>query len=101
MIAVGGIVVNAAAVYTLQTETTTDIVDPWSQGLGVFDMSDLEWKDSYTADAAPYVTPHIVKTYYNQHGRYPNSWDSNTLEGWFTRKGKSFLACLAVTSFLI
>lgn len=38
--------------------------DPWYQGIGVFDMTALQWKTSYEANAAPYVAPDIVRKYY-------------------------------------
>ena len=31
--------------------------DPWDQGLGIFDMSAMEWKDSYDPNAAAYTSP--------------------------------------------
>ena len=39
--------------------------DPWPQGIGVFDMTALKFKDSYEAKAGPYKTPDVVKRYYN------------------------------------
>lgn len=39
--------------------------DPWSQGIGVFDMTTLEFKDSYEAKAGPYKTPDVIKRYYS------------------------------------
>lgn len=35
--------------------------DPWPQGIGVFDMTALNFKDSYQANAGPYKTPNIIK----------------------------------------
>ena len=63
------------------------IADPWPQGIGIFDMSDFEWKDQYNPSAAPYVTPNVVKSWYEQNGRYPTSWDDNTVKAWFTQTG--------------
>lgn len=68
-----------------------DIPDVWPQGLGVFDLSLMEWKDHYDAAAAPYVTPQVVRTYYAQNGLYPSSWDDPVVETWFTGKCKSLL----------
>ena len=47
-------------------EAWNGTADPWTQGIGVFDMSSLEWKDSYNASAKPYTPPTIVQNYYNQ-----------------------------------
>lgn len=35
--------------------------DPWPQGVGVFDMTALNFKDSYQANAGPYKTPDMIK----------------------------------------
>ncbi|KAF6830065.1 kelch repeat protein [Colletotrichum plurivorum] len=40
--------------------------DPFPQGLGVFDLTGLEWKTQYDAGAAPYETPDIVKSWYDE-----------------------------------
>lgn len=39
--------------------------DPWPQGIGVFDMTALKFKDSYQAKAGPYGTPDIIKNYHS------------------------------------
>ena len=38
--------------------------DPWPQGIGVFDLTALQWKDSYEAKAPHYSAPDIVTQYY-------------------------------------
>jgi hypothetical protein len=63
---------------------SSQITDLWSQGIGIFDLSAMEWKDQYDAAAAPYVTPDVVKAWYTEHGRYPASWSNATVEAWFT-----------------
>lgn len=40
--------------------------DPWTQGIGVFDMTSLEWKDSYQTNASSYALPSAIKQYYGQ-----------------------------------
>jgi hypothetical protein len=67
----------------------------WPNGLGVFDMTSLQWTNAYDVDAKPYDQPDVVKQYYNQRyslteihyallaadptfrtsGRYPATWD--------------------------
>ncbi|KAH0558554.1 hypothetical protein GP486_004787, partial [Trichoglossum hirsutum] len=42
------------------------ISDNWKNGLGIFDMTDLEWTSGYDAHAAAYVPPQMVKQYYAQ-----------------------------------
>ena len=40
--------------------------DPWAQQIGVFDMTTLQWKDSYQFGANPYRSPGTVKDFYRQ-----------------------------------
>ena len=50
----------------------TDPVDAWfspdsfTQGIGVFDMTDMRWASSYDATAAPYAQPEVVRAWYNK-----------------------------------
>lgn len=50
-------------------------------------MSAMEWASQYDANAAPYVSPDMVKTYYENNARYP-SWSSPQVEQWFVQKGE-------------
>ncbi|KAI9760361.1 MAG: hypothetical protein M1840_002554 [Geoglossum simile] len=47
----------------------------WPNGLGVFDMTSLQWTSGYDAEAKSYIQPDIVKKYYDQNTRYPATWD--------------------------
>ncbi|KAK8174173.1 hypothetical protein IWX90DRAFT_428951 [Phyllosticta citrichinensis] len=58
--------------------------DPWDNGLGVFDLNDLEWKTSYNASAAAYETPQVVKDWYNRGGAANVSWDSDGVQSLFS-----------------
>ncbi|KAF9872633.1 kelch repeat protein [Colletotrichum karsti] len=40
--------------------------DPFPQGVGVFDMTQLKWNDQYDSSAAAYDTPDIVKSWYEE-----------------------------------
>ncbi|CAH0023372.1 unnamed protein product [Clonostachys rhizophaga] len=40
-------------------------VDEWYAGIGVFDLSTLEWKDRYEANAEDYDSPSLVKAFYD------------------------------------
>ncbi|KAI9766840.1 MAG: hypothetical protein M1839_004763 [Geoglossum umbratile] len=51
----------------------------WPNGLGVFDMTLLQWTNTYDATAKPYVQPDIVKQYYSKNARYPATWDVPSL----------------------
>lgn len=41
--------------------------DPWAQGIGVFDMTELKYKSSYNASAAAYASPEVVKRHYENN----------------------------------
>ena len=55
-------------------------VDPCEQGIDIFDLSAFEWKDSFDANAAPYVTPDIVKAHYRDNDMENFVWDSETVK---------------------
>lgn len=38
--------------------------DPWLNGLGIFDITALEWSTYYNATAPPYVPSQMVEQYY-------------------------------------
>lgn len=40
--------------------------DKYTQGLAVFDLSTLEWKNEYTTNANQYTQSDLVRTYYAQ-----------------------------------
>lgn len=40
-------------------------VDEWYAGIGIFDLSALEWKDRYEANAEDYDSPSLVKAFYD------------------------------------
>lgn len=74
MLAIGG--VNPAGNIWLPA-------DPWTQGLNVFDLTEMKWMERYDADAEDYVTPAVVKSWYDDNGMYPE-WDSSEIQKIFT-----------------
>lgn len=42
-----------------------DDSDPWDNGLGVLDMTKLEWLSEFDPDAEQYDSPQMVKDWYN------------------------------------
>ena len=88
MVVVGGITA------TIDSGLDNAPPDPWSKGLGIFDLTAMEWKTEYNADAASYVTPQVVKSWYQQHGDYPASWSDNEVSSWFVKKGEYSSALL-------
>lgn len=59
--------------------------DPFSQGLGIFDLTNLRWSDRYNADAEPYETPAVVKAWYAANGPSTRTWDSPVVQRLFSR----------------
>jgi hypothetical protein len=39
--------------------------DPWAQGLGILDLSSLNWSDQYDPAAPAYASPEMVQTFYS------------------------------------
>ena len=58
MLVIGGRNPNSTALYDGQ--------DPWINGLGIFDMTALQWTSGYDAKASPYAQPESIKTYISQ-----------------------------------
>lgn len=59
--------------------------DPWTQSIGVFDMTEMRWIDGYNASAEDYKTPEVVRAWYADQGQYPN-WDSEDVKALFFNK---------------
>jgi hypothetical protein len=61
MISIGGVDAGLATNYKYWTQP-----DPMLQGLGVFDLSAMVWRDGYDNNAADYNSPQAVKDWYRQ-----------------------------------
>lgn len=72
-------------------QQSEDIPDIWSNGIGIYDLSELSWKRFYDASAEPYVTPQSVRKY-NDENPYPRAFSDATVEYWFKRRGKSTMS---------
>jgi hypothetical protein len=57
--------------------------DPWPNGLGIFDLSGLNWTDAYDHTAAPYERSSLVASYYSNNTRYPRLWADPALQAIF------------------
>lgn len=55
--------------------------DPWPQGIGIFDMTEMRWSDQYNASADPDESPDVVKNWYAQGNRV--DWSSDEVEALF------------------
>jgi len=74
MISIGG---NQEATLTNQ--------DPWTKGLGIFDIDvDHSWTNAYDAAAPAYERPSLVSQFYANNSRYPIEWGDPELESIFT-----------------
>ncbi|KAI0882775.1 uncharacterized protein GGS22DRAFT_168696 [Annulohypoxylon maeteangense] len=62
----------------LRNPTTT--ADPWKQGLGIYDMTEMKWTDSYDPNAAKYESPARVTDWYTQGGMNTVTWCKNLRE---------------------
>ena len=61
----------------------TWIADPFSQGLGIFDLTAMQWSDRYNAGAEAYETPAVVKAWYAANGPSTRTWDSPAVKKLF------------------
>lgn len=57
--------------------------DPLKNGLGVFDLTDLVWRDSYDAKAKAYQSPKVVRDWYAQGGMASVPWSSDAVKDLF------------------
>lgn len=71
MISVGGVVFDRST-----SSDSFSVVggraDPWDNGFGVFDMTELEWKSAFDPSADAYVTADSIKQDIQQNGFYPS-----------------------------
>ncbi|CAJ2512891.1 Uu.00g010100.m01.CDS01 [Anthostomella pinea] len=86
MLSVGG-VDGANRTYTPPTTA-----DPWAQGLGIFDMTALQWTDSFDPNAAAYDTPDTVKDWYAAGGLNGVQWAAPALQALFVNGSTSALS---------
>ena len=59
MISVGGI---GELVYKADNTSSND---PWTQGIGVLDMTTLAWQSEFDPNGAAYESPNAIKTWYD------------------------------------
>ncbi|KAF2143194.1 uncharacterized protein K452DRAFT_268529 [Aplosporella prunicola CBS 121167] len=59
-------------------------VDPWEQGLGVFDLTELKWKTNYDAGADAYKSPQVVQDWYNQGNAKDVAWRDDQVRALFS-----------------
>lgn len=59
--------------------------DRFLQGLGIFDLTALQWKSSYNATADAYRTSDVVKAWYRENGTAPAHWDDPAVRSLFEK----------------
>ncbi|KAI4137595.1 MAG: hypothetical protein LQ341_005083 [Variospora aurantia] len=68
IISIGGVDANSKIYFGWVNEITDSTfntsADPFAQGLGIFDMTTLKWRDRYTANAPPYEQSDLVRNFY-------------------------------------
>ncbi|KAI4098404.1 MAG: hypothetical protein LQ339_006459 [Xanthoria mediterranea] len=67
----------------------TTSADPFLQGLGIFDLTTMQWSDGYNADTEPYETPTVVKAWYAANGRSTRTWDRPATQRLFLQETSS------------
>ena len=65
MIIVGGVDPSNDTRFTGWADNGDEPVDPWPEGIGIFDMTALKFKDIYEANAKQYESPEPIKLFYN------------------------------------
>lgn len=65
MIIIGGVDPRSDTRWVGEADNGAEAPDPWPEGIGIFDMTTLKFKDFYEANANQYETPESIKTFYN------------------------------------
>ncbi|KAI1747543.1 hypothetical protein F4782DRAFT_419517 [Xylaria castorea] len=69
-----------------RTFTAPTTADPWPYGIGILDMTELKWTDSYDPDVPAYDSPAVVKEWYDAGNLENMHWDSTEAEAIFMKK---------------
>ncbi|KAK0719978.1 hypothetical protein B0H67DRAFT_534076 [Lasiosphaeris hirsuta] len=94
----GGQILTIGGVDTMQKGSYSaafDTPDPFTQGLAIFDLISLTWRDSYSVNPDSYTPAPEVHAYYKTNGRSPTAgFTSPALESlfaieYFTAPGNS------------
>lgn len=67
----------------IRKSTFNTSVDPFAQGLGIFDMTTLTWADHYTANAPPYEQSDLVKKFYADNPQNGSQFTTPGLQSLF------------------
>lgn len=109
MIIIGGVDPTNDTIWVAYADNGDEPRDPWAEGIGIFDMTTLKFKDSYESKAKPYEPPEIIKSFYSvklvkllnsdfisealislcRSNRYPATWTSSAVQNLFQTESKS------------
>ncbi|MCJ1346403.1 hypothetical protein MMC31_004619 [Peltigera leucophlebia] len=90
MIIIGGVDPTHDITWVGDADWEDEPRDPWAEGIGVFDMTALKFKDSYEANTKPYEPPEMIQSFYNDKSkRYPATWTSSAVRELFQKGFKS------------
>lgn len=64
MVLIGGVDPRNSTMFVGLSKDGDESKDPWAQGIGVFDLNVLKFKDSYQAQTEPYELPDLMKDYF-------------------------------------
>lgn len=84
MIVIGGTSNDDSWVTGNDVTGTQSYRDPWPWGLGVFDMTKMQWASEFNPGLGPYTTPDIVTAGIAANGSEPATWTSTELQQVFS-----------------
>jgi hypothetical protein len=84
MIVIGGTSNDDSWITGNDVTGTQSYKDPWPWGIGVFDMSRMEWASEFNPNLGPYTTPVMVAAGIAANGSEPASWGSDDLKKVFS-----------------
>ena len=108
MIIIGGVDPTNDTLWVGYADDGDEPRDPWAEGIGIFDMTTLKFKDSYESKAKPYEPPEVIRSFYSdkfakllnsdfisetlillcRSNRYPATWTSSAVQDLFQKDSK-------------
>lgn len=59
------IIIGGPNPFNFTNNSDRPVKDPWDHGLAVFDMTALEFRDSYHSEADPYEPSYVIQQWYD------------------------------------
>lgn len=95
MLSIGGVDYNKT--FNMAINPNNNIQDNFTQGLGIFDLTEMAWASGYNASAAAYTTPQVVKDQIASSGNQPSAWNSTGSQQIFATSRASSLNTTTAT----